>query len=121
MSDYYKYKESHLKAQKKWKENNQDKVKDYERKRYEKRKQLKQENETLKADLQEANDNAEWWHNRYNTIVRQLDQLTNNWNELEELINNRLHTITMHPYMIQSYEYILNKMKEIKERKNEII
>ena len=24
--------------------------------------------EQLKADLQEANDNAEWWHNRYKAL-----------------------------------------------------
>lgn len=36
MNNYYKYKESHLKAQKRWKENNPDKVKAYAKKKYEK-------------------------------------------------------------------------------------
>ena len=24
----------------------------------------------LEAEIQEANDNAEWWHNRYNAVVK---------------------------------------------------
>jgi len=56
---YYKYKETHLKAQKKWKENNPEKVKEYEKKRYEKRKQLKQENERLNNIINELEKGLE--------------------------------------------------------------
>ena len=33
---------------------------------------LQQEIEQLKANLEEANDNATWWRNRFNAIHRQL-------------------------------------------------
>ena len=46
-------------------------------------------------------------------------KLTNNWNELEEWVNHQLSTMTMHIYMMQTYQAILDKMKEIKERYNE--
>ena len=48
-----------LKARKKWKEANQDKVKEYERKRYEKRKHLKEENEQLHSIIKEVREYIE--------------------------------------------------------------
>lgn len=56
------------------------------------------------------------------TIIEQdeeIQRLKNNWDELKECIKNRLHTITMHPYMIHSYEFVLDKMKEIEENSYE--
>lgn len=35
---------------------------------------LYDENQQLKADLQEANDNATWWHNRWNSEHKQLGE-----------------------------------------------
>lgn len=86
---------------------------------------LRKHLEQLKAGLQEANDNAEWWNNRYNAIKRQLDQLTNNWNELEEWIKDNLGNCRTNIKYEKGNEYIikedvyykfLDKMKEIKER-----
>ena len=34
---------------------------------------LKKHLEQLKVDLQEANDNAEWWHNRYKALQKGSD------------------------------------------------
>ena len=56
-------------------------------------------------------------------------QLTNNWNELEEDINNKIKDIKMNfsqvngnyfnmNYVIDTYEEVLDKMKEIKEKNN---
>ncbi len=56
--------------------------------------------------------------NKEEVIKRQqkvIDQLTNNWNELEEWINHQLSTMTMHVYMMQTYQAILDKMNEIKD------
>jgi predicted nuclease with TOPRIM domain len=32
---------------------------------------LQKENEELKAELHEANDSSEWWHNRFNAIQKE--------------------------------------------------
>lgn len=51
---------------------------------------------------------------------QQIDQLTNNWNELEEYINKEKYQDTWGDSVIL-VGYLLDKMKEIKERKNENI
>ena len=45
-----------------------------------------------------------------------IDQLTNNWNELEEYIKDMLFTT---PHESQMLDFILDKMKKIKEGNNE--
>ena len=50
------------------------------------------------------------------TMQQQIDQLTNNWNELEKFINDMLFT-TEHENQI--LDFILDKMKEIKKKNNE--
>ena len=58
-----------------------------------------------------------------------IDQLTNNWNELEEDINNKIKDIKTNfsqvngnyfnmNYVIDTYEEVLDKMNEIKEGNN---
>ena len=74
---------------------------------------LKNHLEQLKVDLQEANDSAEWWNNRYNAIERQI---TNNWNELEEWLN-KVVKITANIDEKMTCKNVLDKMKEIKEKK----
>ena len=60
---------------------------------------------------------------------KQISQLTNNWNELEEDINNKIKDIKMNfsqvngnyfnmNYVIDTYQEVLDKMKEIKEGNN---
>ena len=63
MSDYQKYKESHLKAQKKYDDKNREKKREYDKKRWQERKvkyqeleQLQQENKQLKDKLIEINE-----------------------------------------------------------------
>lgn len=59
----------------------------------------------------------------------ELDQLTNNWNELEECIANEIRNIKSNysqvngnyfnmNYVIDAYEEVLDKMKKIKEGNN---
>ena len=52
--------------------------------------------------IEEENDN----------LYEQIEQLTNNWNELEDFIKDMLFTT---PHESQMLDFILNKMKEIKE------
>lgn len=40
----------------------------------------------LQAELQEANDNADWWHNRFNAVQQENETLhENNQNMQEEM------------------------------------
>lgn len=50
MSDYQKYKESHLKAQKKYDDKNREKKREYDKKRWQERKAKYQELEQLQKD-----------------------------------------------------------------------
>ena len=63
-------------------------------------------------------------------VHKQIDQLTNNWNELEEDINNKIKDIKTNfsqvngnyfnmNYVIDAYEEVLDKMNEIKEGNND--
>lgn len=63
----------------------------------------------------------------YLDLEKKVDQLTNNWNELEELISNLLKEADSTKSDLYIYEQnkaimrmILDKMKEIKEGKNDI-
>lgn len=47
---------------------------------------------------------------------KQITQLTNNWNELEEWCKNNLGYYGEEGIV---YKYVLDKMKEVKEKKNE--
>ena len=54
---------------------------------------------------------------RENRMLKQhITQLTNNWNELEEFIKDMLFTT---PHENQMLDFILDKMKEIKEGNND--
>lgn len=84
MNNYYKYKESHLKAQKRWKENNPDKVKAYAKKKYEKIKLYKKTYDnwnSLREWLEEQNKFYEvsTMGYSYGVICNVLDKM----NELE--------------------------------------
>ena len=59
-------------------------------------------------------------------LNRQLDQLTNNWNELEEWVEseynryyNDTENLVLSNVETMDYSRMLDKMKEIKERKND--
>ena len=55
---------------------------------------------------------------RENRLLRQqIDQLTNNWNELEKYIKQQMKLFDKDVYM--TYKEVLDKMKEIKENNNE--
>ena len=64
------------------------------------------------------------WINKLKEKDKQIDQLTNNWNELEEfLVNYRTNIDNPDIYeegIIDCLDDILDKMKEIKERNNEV-
>lgn len=86
---YYKYKETHLKATKLWKDKNPEKVKEYEKKRYERRKLLKEENEKYKQEIE-----------RLNNIIKRLEE------DLREMY------LTFGEF---SEEYTEKKIQELKE------
>lgn len=54
---------------------------------------------------------------------KQLDQLTNNWNELEEWLKSYIALIenpdTLEEQTLEDLKEVLDKMKEIKEDKND--
>ena len=56
-------------------------------------------------------------------IHKQIDQLTNNWNELEEWVKSYISLIenpdTLEEQTLEDLQEVLDKMKEIKEGKNE--
>lgn len=41
--------------------------------------QLESRVEELEAEVKEANDNATWWHNRYNAAERKIERLENDY------------------------------------------
>ena len=59
-------------------------------------------------------------------LINEIDQLTNNWNELEEWLKEQLMYFNENNGQsgfstnIEDLEMVLDKMKEIKERNNEI-
>lgn len=58
---------------------------------------------------------------QYHKALKQIDQLTNNWNELEEWINFCIKSVNSSPFKkayLFPYNEVLDKMKEIKERSN---
>ena len=57
MSDYQKYKESHLKAQKKYDDKNREKKREYDKKRWQERKAKYQELEQLQQENSRLKDN----------------------------------------------------------------
>ena len=71
---------------------------------------LEQENDNYKAQKYITDFISE------NGIIceknKQIQELTNNWNELEEFIKNMLFTT---PHENQMLDFILDKMKEIKD------
>ncbi len=54
---------------------------------------------------------------------KKIDQLTNNWNELEEWLKSYISLIenpdTLEEQTLEDLKEVLDKMKEIKEGKNE--
>ena len=56
MSDYQKYKESHLKAQKKYDDKNREKKREYDKKRWQERKAKYQELEQLQKENKELKE-----------------------------------------------------------------
>ena len=55
-------------------------------------KELQQENEQLKAELQEANDNIIWWSNRFKAVQRDYENLKERIDKTIELTKNLLKT-----------------------------
>jgi peptidoglycan hydrolase CwlO-like protein len=51
---------------------------------------LYDENQQLKADLQEANDNATWWQNRFKSEHMQNKELQTKIDEITEYLKNQL-------------------------------
>jgi len=61
--------------------------------------------------------------NRIKEQKRQIQELTNNWNELEEWLKEETKLVDELPDTLEHSDYtdVLDKMTEIKERKNENI
>lgn len=51
---------------------------------------LYDENQQLKADLQEANDNTTWWQNRFKSEHMQKKELQTKIDEITEYLKNQL-------------------------------
>ena len=93
MSDYWKYRESHLKAQKKYDDKNREKKREYERER-----------------LRKTREKA-----------KKYDKLQNNWNELKNWLESWLEN-DKYCYLAENpsdkcrcevYKELLNKMQEL--------
>jgi peptidoglycan hydrolase CwlO-like protein len=84
-------------------------------------KDLKKRNDSLKTQYEYRNIRCITLENRIEKYEQQIDQLTNNWNELEELL---IKGAKEEPYergdmfFREFCEIILDKMKEIKEGNN---
>lgn len=74
------------------------------------------ENEQLQKELKEVYD-------KLTNKDKQIDQLTNNWNELEEWLKSYIELIanpdTIEEQTLENLKEVLDKMKEIKEGNNE--
>ena len=82
MSDYQKYKESHLKAQKKYDDKNREKKREYDKKRWQERKakyqeleQLQQENKQLKDKLIEINEVINGYMPNVHAMCKAFDEI----------------------------------------------
>ena len=53
---------------------------------------LQEENEELKAELQEANDSDTWWNNRYKAVERDYKNYKQRNKKAIEYINNLLNS-----------------------------
>ena len=92
MSDYQKYKESHLKAQKKYDDKNREKKREYDKKRWQERKAKYQELEQLQQEYK---------------------QLKDNWNKIEQIIENeRMSHWASSPLFLTE---LLSKMQELEK------
>lgn len=133
MSDYQKYKESHLKAQKKYDDKNREKKREYDKKRWQERKikyqeleNLQQESQELKKQLEENKDKINWYENF--EINKTIDKLrikhNNQQKEFIEYMNKTIKELEcddvddeeIKGYLIQridTFKEILSKYKEI--------
>lgn len=64
-----------------------------------------------KAEIKEANDNATWWHNRYNAVKKENQQLHNKIDKAMNLVNNEIYKNRCNCSSCNSY--YLKEMKEI--------
>ena len=69
----------------------------------------------IKEVFEEQKALSNRWKEMYYEKKNQLDQLTNNWNELEKWCKNNLGYYGSNIGII--YKYVLDKMEEIKENK----
>lgn len=71
----------------------------------------------MKEVYEEQKALSDRWKTMYYEKKSEVDQLTNNWNELEEWCKNNLGYYGEEIGIV--YKYVLDKMKEIKDGNNE--
>ena len=98
MSDYQKYKESHLKAQKKYDDKNREKKREYDKKRWQERKATYQDIEQLQQENSRLKDN-------WNYIKKMLKEARQ-----EKYISGYCGTCTD-----IDIDFLLDKMQELQE------
>ena len=83
---------------------------------------LRKHLEQLKVDLQEANDNAEWWHNRFKAVQEQNERLkeTNVYCNRTDCIG-RIKDSRKYDSVYQEKEDYKSRCKKAIEYNNQII
>lgn len=86
-------------------------------------KDLKKRNDSLKMQYEYRNIRCITLENRIERYEQQIQELTNNWNELEEWLKSYIELIanpdTLEEQTLEDLKEVLDKMKEIKEGNNE--
>ena len=134
MSDYQKYKESHLKAQKKYDDKNREKKREYDKRRWQERKakyqeleQLQQENQKLKKQLAAkvfVKITDDDFLKEFGNMNIEINELKNQQKEFIEYMNKTIEELEtddvgdeeLKGYLIQerdTFKEILSKYKEI--------
>ena len=98
MSDYQKYKESHLKAQKKYDDKNREKKREYDKKRWQERKVKYQELEQLQKENKKYKE-------VFDKVIEYIEKCLK-----QTPIENRTKTDDT---LDIEYEYILGILKEV--------
>ena len=104
MSDYQKYKESHLKAQKKYDDKNREKKREYDKKRWQERKAKYQELEQLQQENKELKEENEFLKSEIEEAKRIFKKYLEYINERDERIDKTIKYIESNNETLYTYE-----------------
>ena len=107
MSDYQKYKESHLKAQKKYDDKNREKKREYDKKRWQERKAKYQELEQLQKENKQLKEHIEKYEHYCKTTG--IEELMKENKKYKETIDKAIKCIdynTKHRNGADIYQFV---------------